>query len=193
MLDSVTLYSIITIGLAFILITLSAMMLKINRKKFVYGVVLSVIYTCLAVYYLCLVLLYPRSVLQKEVATQIPSSNTAEYQEENREEAVDFTVIITTEDNTFSLAPDGELEIKKETKFKIEKVVYPTSNQDEIKADIRGFAGNAMRNDLQDMGYWATYKDMKPRYAITGEKDKFEVQIKDGDKLLGSVYIKFVD
>ncbi|MCM8762474.1 MAG: hypothetical protein NC905_01035 [Candidatus Omnitrophica bacterium] len=192
MLDYVILSSVINIGIAFILITLSAILLKINRKKFVYGVALSVIYTGFAVYYLCLVLLYPHSILQKTVATTITPSNIIEYQEEKIEETGDFTVIITTEDNTFSLAPDGELEIKKGIKFKIEKVVY-SGNLENIKADIRGFAGNARKNDLQDIGYWVTYDDMIKRYMVKGEKDKFEVEIKEGEKLIGTIYIKFVD
>lgn len=192
MLSYVLLFSVINIGIAFILITLSAMLLKINKKKFMYGVVLSVIYTGFALYYLWLVLLYPHSVLQKVVETPITSSNTTEYQEENTEETVDFTVIITTENNTSSIAPDGELEIKKGTKFKIEKVVY-SGNPENIKADIRGFAGNARKNDLQDIGYWVTYDDMLKKYMVEGEKDKFKVEIKEGEKLLGIVYIKFVD
>lgn len=187
--DYTILSSIINIGIAFILIILSAMLLKINRKKFVYGVVLSVIYTGIAVYYLCLVLIYPHSVLQKEVANPITSSTTTEHQEE----MIDFTVIITTEDNTFSLVPDGELEIKKGTKFKIEKVVYPSDNPENLKADIKGFVGNVRKNDLQDIGYWATYNDMLKHWAVKGEKDKFEIQIKEGEKILGVVYIKFID
>ncbi|MCM8829526.1 MAG: hypothetical protein NC824_00800 [Candidatus Omnitrophica bacterium] len=193
MLNYGILSSIINIGIAFILITLSAILLKINREKFVCGVVLSVIYTGFAVYYLCLVLLYPHSVLQKTVTTPITPSKTIEPQRENTEETMDFTMIITTQDNTFSLAPDGELEMKKSNRFKIEKVVLSRSGSDEITADIKGFVGNARKNDLQDIGYWVTYNDMLKHWAIKGEKDKFEIQIKEGKKLLGVVYVKFID
>jgi len=191
MFDYATLFSIVNVGIAFILITLSAIMLKINKKKFAYGIVLSVIYTGLAIYELCLVSFYPRSILKEKVVTKnIPFSPS---QQENTKEDIDFTVIITTDDNTFSLAPDGELEIKKGTRFKIEKVVYPSGNPDEIKADIKGFAGNARSNDLQDIGYWVTYDDMLKHWAVKEDKDKFEVQIKKGEELLGKVYIKFID
>jgi hypothetical protein len=166
-------------------------MLKINRKKFIYGIVLSVIYAGFAIYELCLVSFYPRSILKEKVGTKnIPFSPS---QQENTKGDIDFTVIITTDDNTFSLAPDGELDIKKGTRFKIEKVVYPSGNPDEIKADIKGFAGNARSNDLQDIGYWVTYDDMLKHWAVKEDKDKFEVQIKKGEELLGKVYIKFTD
>lgn len=192
--DGIVLFSFVNLGITFLLITLSAILLKINKKKFIIGTIISVIYAGFALYYVFLTFTYPRSVLQKEMSTTPPPpASTTEPITEPSEEEPDFTVIITTEDNTFSLAPDGELEIKKGTKFKIEKVVYPTSNQDEIKADIKGFAGNARYNDLQDIGYWATYNDMIPRFAVKGEVDKYEIQIKKDKDLLGSVYIKFVD
>lgn len=194
MLDGI-LYSIVNIGISLILIILSWIMLKINRKKFFIGAVLSIIFTGLAVYYLCLVsFLYPRSVLpyiapEKKIPEEVSNPPSTEI-----EVSPDFTVIIVTEDNTFALAPEGELEIKKGTKFKIEKVVYPSGSSEEIKADIRGFAGNPRVNDLQDMGYWAAYSDMIKKYAVTGEKDKFEVLIrKDKKEIIGKVYIKFID
>jgi len=191
MFNYATLFSIVNVGIAFILITLSVIMLKINRKKFIYGIVLSVIYAGFAIYELCLVSFYPRSILKEKVGTKnIPFSPS---QQENTKGDIDFTVIITTDDNTFSLAPDGELDIKKGTRFKIEKVVYPSGNPDEIKADIKGFAGNARSNDLQDIGYWVTYDDMLKHWAVKEDKDKFEVQIKKGEELLGKVYIKFTD
>ncbi|MCM8760359.1 MAG: hypothetical protein NC832_01400 [Candidatus Omnitrophica bacterium] len=198
MMDYAILSSVINIGIAFIMIILSAMLLKINRKKFVYGVVLSVIYTGFAVYYLCLVLFFPHSAAQKAVATPITPSKTTFPEtrvstEENTQKVVDFTVIITTEDNTFSLGPDDELEIKKGMKFKIEKVVYSGGSPENIKADIRGFVGNARKNDLQDIGYWVTYGDMLKKYTVEGEKDKFKVEIKEGENLIGTIYIKFVD
>lgn len=187
------LVSIVNTGIAFLLITLSVIMLRINRKKFAFGVVLTVIFTFLSLYYLCLVsFLYPRSLLQKEIThkPQFLSSNIKK--EKTVEKERDFTVVIITEDNTFTLAPEGELEMKKGTKFKIEKVIYPSS-PDNITADIKGFAGNARTNDLQDIGYWVTYDDMLKHWAIKGEKDKFEVQIKDGKEVIGKVYIKFTD
>jgi len=191
MFNYAALFSIVNVGIAFILITLSAIMLKINRKKFIYGIVLSVIYTGFAIYELCLVSFCPRSILKEKVVTKnIPFSPS---QQENTKEDTDFTVIITTDDNTFSLGPDGELEIKKGTRFKIEKVVYPSGNPDEIKADIKGFVGNARSNDLQDIGYWVTYDDMLKHWAVKEDKNKFEVQIKKGEELLGKVYIKFID
>jgi len=192
MFDYATLFSIVNIGIAFILITLSAIILKINRKKFAFGIALSVIYTGFTIYYLCLVSFYPHSILKEKVVTSNTPLNTAS-QEKNIKEDTDFTVIITTENNTFSLAPDGELDIKKGTRFKIEKVVYPSGNPDEIKADIKGFAGNVRSNDLQDIGYWVTYDDMLKHWAVKEDKDKFEIQIKKGEELLGKVYIKFID
>jgi len=31
------------------------------------------------------------------------------------------------------------------------------------------------------------------RWAIEGERDKYEIVVKDGDRKLGSVYVRFID
>ncbi|MDD3726658.1 MAG: hypothetical protein PHI44_05630 [Candidatus Ratteibacteria bacterium] len=186
-------YSIVNISIAFILITLSVIMLKINRKKFVVAIVFSVIFTGLSLYYLCLVsFLYPHSVLKEEVAA--PENIPLDIgNQKDTSEKPDFIVIITTDNNTFSLVPEDELEIKKGTRFKIEKVVYPSGSPENIKADIKGFAGNARQNDQQDIGFWVTYSDMLKHWAVKGKQDTFEVEIKDGKDIIGKVYIKFID
>ncbi|MCX8082914.1 MAG: hypothetical protein N3D17_05930 [bacterium] len=196
MLERVFLFSFINIGLLLLLIILSVILLKINKKKFIFGAVITVIYGGIVLYYLCLIPQYSCSVIQKLQKEEIMQKNIPAPVKESTEaiqKSPDFTVIITTEDSTFTLAPEGELEIKKGTKFKIEKVVYSTNNTENIKADIRGFAGNQRENDLQDIGYWATYKDMIKKYAVNEEKNKFEIEIKEDKNVLGKVYIKFID
>jgi hypothetical protein len=192
MLDYLMLSSLINIGIAVLLITVLAMMVKVSKKKFVLGMVLSIIYAGFVIYYFCLVLFYPRSILKRDIVTvEVPLS--IDYQAESTEAGTDFTVIIVSGDGTFSLAPDGELEVRKEEKFKIEQVVYSSGSSDNIKADIKGFAGNSRNNDQQDIGYWVTYANMLRHWAVKGGKDKFEVQIREDNQLLGAVYIKFIE
>lgn len=192
MLDKAMLLALVNIGVAVILIAVLAMILKINRKKFAIGAALLVIYAGISIYYVCLVRSYPRSVLKQDIVTvTVPLSE--EHQIESEEEETDFMVVILYEDETFSLAPDGEIEVKKGGRFKIEKVIYKSADSEGIKADIKGFAGNARRNDQQDIGYWVTYANMLKYWAMKGEKDKFEVQIKEDNDLLGTIYIQFID
>lgn len=189
--------ALINIGIALVMFTLAAIMLKINRKKFLVAIIFSCIYLAVSSYYLFLACLAGRSsIMETQVVSPAPvqpgddegmPEDTAVLQEP------DFHVIIAVGNNSFTIAPGDELEIKKSVAFEIKEVQYLQGNKDNLKADLKGFAGNARFNDSQDIGYRITYKDIMKHWAVEGEKDKYEIIVKEGKEPLGSIYVKFVD
>jgi len=189
--------ALINIGIALVMFILAAIMLKIDRKKFLIAIVLSSIYLAGSLYYLFLAGLAGRSsIMETQVITPAPALQTESGDENIPEEVAaepDFHVIIAAGNNNFTIAPGDELEIKKNVAFEIKEVQYPKGNKDNLKADLKGFAGNARFNDSQDIGYKITYDNIMKHWAVEGEKDKYEIIVKDGNEPLGSIYVKFID
>lgn len=189
--------SVSVAGLALLMFILSTIIAGINRKKLFSALALSIVYSIFAVYYLYLSFFFKTPVFMMKNAAIKPQDTinnrfsevpTAEGQK------IDFFVVIQVDNDIFNISPDDEIEIKKDGRFKIKEVKYPQSKEGEdIKADLKGFAGNVRFNDGQDIGYWITYKDMMQHWSIEGEKDKFELVIKRAKKPVGRVYIKFID
>jgi len=199
MFRSEILLTLVNTGIALVMIALSAIMFRIGRKKFLFTIVLSVIYLAVDGYYLYLTFFVERpSIMETQVVKTEPLL-PPEYGTEKTEENIDstpepdFQVIILTGNHTFMVAPEDELEVKKNIKFQIKGVVYPEGNKENIKADLKGFVGNARFNDNQDIGYQITYDRIMKHWAVEGQKDKFEIIVKDGDTKLGSIYVRFVD
>ncbi len=189
--------SVVVVGLALLMFILSAIVIMINRRKLVFSLLLSVVYSLFAGYYLYLSFFVktPLSIMETEVIKpgkpteeifpKTPAVETAQS---------DFLVFIQFGNSTFEVAPEDEIEIKKGGRFKIKEVKYP---QEEgianIKADFKGFVGNTRFNDGQDIGYWITYDRVMKHWSIEGEKDKFEIIIKKDKEPIGSIYVKFID
>ena len=193
------LLTLVNAVIALVMLTLSVIMLRISRKKFFFAILLSAIYLAVDGYYAYLTFFVERpSIMETQVIKHQPPSNPEQGAEEMAGEKgiapePDFQVIILTGSNTFMVAPEDELEVKKNIKFQIKGVVCPSGNKENIRADLKGFVGNARFNDNQDIGYQITYDRIMKRWAIEGERDKYEIVVKDGDRKLGSVYVRFID
>ncbi len=192
--------ALINIGIAVVMFTLAAIMQTIGRKKFLIAIILSCIYLAVSAYCLFMALMAGRpSIMETQVIRPVrvaPAENQANNLNVPEEETVhepDFHVIIAAGNNNFTIVPGDELEIKKNVAFEIKEVQYPQGNKDNLKADLKGFAGNARFNDSQDIGYKITYDNIMKHWAVEGEKDKYEIIVKEGKEPLGSIYVKFID
>ena len=108
-----------------------------------------------------------------------------------KEEKVSFFVYIKVDGETLKVASGDEVEIQKDTKFKIEKVeTKPDIGY--VKGNFIGFVPKGRRNTGQDVGYWISYKSLRKNKAIDKNKTKFELVVKKGKKVLGKVYFKFI-
>lgn len=189
--------SLAVAGLALLMFVLSAIIVRINRKRFFVSLALSVAYSLFAAYYLYLSFFFtvPLSIMETEVIKpEMPINNTSPAVPAEEVQQPDFWVVIQAGTNTFEVAPEDEIEIKKTGRFQIKEVKYPKGDgTEDIRADLKGFAGNSRFNDGQDVGYWITYDSMMKHWSVEGEKDKFEIIVKNKKEPLGSIYVRFVD
>jgi len=184
-------------GMALLMFVLSTIIAGINRKRLFSALTLSIVYSLFAAYYLYLGFLFkaPVSIMETEVIKpENPITNIFPEAPAEEVKTPDFLVVIQMGNDTFDVAPDDEIDIKKNGRFQIKEVKYPQGDgSEDIRADLKGFAGNARFNDGQDIGYWITYKDMMQHWSIEGEKDKFEIVVKNRKEPMGSIYVRFVD
>jgi hypothetical protein len=187
--------SLVVAALAILLLIITGGIFSINRKKGWLSLLLSLIYVFFTGYYIYLTfyLKPPRSILKEDfiVSSAVKSSAVEEKKvpvpkEIKTEE--DTLVLLRIENHTISARLEDEIEISKDTKFKIENV--KTSGKD-VKANVIGFVGNRRRNDGQDIGYWIKYTDMMKRRALDKDGSKFKITIKSDNQQLGNIYIKF--
>ncbi|RKY30184.1 MAG: hypothetical protein DRP67_05020 [Candidatus Omnitrophota bacterium] len=168
--------------IAFILFIISDWLFLINRKKGAVAFILSLIYLFFIGYYSYLVFyLKPAHIVK-----------TSEKIEKISEEEKSSVSLVIEVDNHKIVVPSGdEIEVDKEAKIRIKRVLtnFPVKNP---KANFIGFVGNKRFNDGQDIGYLITYRKILKEKAI-GKKDRFRIDIKDGKKKLGEIYINFVD
>ncbi len=198
--------SIILISLSVILLIISAEITKLNRKKGIFSFILSLIFAGISCYYLYIIfyLSVPSSILKRELTLTSFQEKTTEMvkkqkeieaqkrvkQPVKKEEKVSFFVYIRVNGETLKIASGDEVELHKDTKFKIEKV--------ETKPDIGYVKGNFIgfvpkgKNTGQDIGYWISYKSLRKNKALDKNKTKFEFVVKKGKKILGKVYFKFI-
>ncbi|MCM8757113.1 MAG: hypothetical protein NC823_01365 [Candidatus Omnitrophica bacterium] len=170
-------------GLPFFLLGLSGVMLTIslifsffNRKKAIFCLVLSLIYLGLSGYYTYLVVGLPAP---PEVAKFIPA--TSEYPQ----------LVMKINGQEFVAEPDHALTVKKADKIELVKATAPDGR--EIKANLVGFVANPAANDGQDIGVEITYEQLDKKRALGPGKKRFKVELRDGQKVLGNIYLDFSD
>ncbi len=189
--------SLFVAGLALLMFILSTIIAGINRKKLFSVLALSIVYSLFALYYIYLSFFFkaPVSIIESAaIKPEGPISDILPAPPAQEVSVPDFIVVIQAGNETFNVAPEDEIAIKKDGKFQIKEVKYPQGDGAEnIRADLKGFAGNARFNDGQDIGYWITHKDMMQHWSIEGEKDKFEIIVKNRKELMGKIYVRFVD
>jgi len=180
--------SLIAVGIGMLLWILSLQLFNLNRKKGLASIILAFLYTIFAVYYLYLVLSVnaSTSIVEKDII-KLPETEVHEKSEKN-----EFFIVLHTDTDSFELADGDEIEIKKNMRFKIERVKTVPESKD-VKVDFKGFAGNQRYNDRQDIGYWITYDNVLKHWKVDKKKEKYEIQVLKGEEVLGSIYIIFVD
>lgn len=186
--------SIICGSLAILLLIISEQMFKINRKKSLTSFILSIIYTGVAGYYIYLsfYVKQPKSILKQEIVYSKSSFTSISPPDEKVEKKQEIFLVFEINGETVKSAIGDEIEISKKIKFKIKKIETDPPIKG-IKANFIGFIGNPRYNDGQDIGYWIRYNKLKKNKALDKRKEKFEIVLKKGKKILGRVYVKFVD
>jgi len=194
--------AVVLVSLSVILLIISEEMSRMNRKKGGFSFIISLIFTGISFYYFYIIFYQniPSSILKRELAlTSFQKKRTEtvkklkeiKKQPVKKEEKVSFFVYIKVNGETLKVAPGDEVEIHKDTKFKIEKVeTKPDTGY--VKGNFIGFVPKGRRNTGQDVGYWISYKSLRKNKAIDKNKTKFELVVKKGKKILGKVYFKFI-
>ncbi|HNS31390.1 MAG TPA: hypothetical protein PKN36_00225 [bacterium] len=206
--QNVEIISLVAAGISLILWIASANLFRLNRKKGIFSFILALIYSLFAGYYIYLartdstfssvMSVEPGESLMEQELAMMQGNNTNDESvaskeiSEMPEAGKDFLLFLEVGNNVFEVAEGDEIEINKKMRFRI-KEVRMASGTEGIKADFKGFAGNARFNDLQDIGYWIRYENILKRWKMEGEKEKYEIQILKERERLGSIYIVFVN
>ena len=104
----------------------------------------------------------------------------------------DFTLIIDINGSRVNAMQDDEIELGKLARLKLVEITGLRTDPT-TRANIVGFVANPRRNDGQDIGVSLTYAKLDRRRALDSRKERFKIEIKQGDSVLGLVYLKFVD
>ncbi len=160
-----------------------------NKKKGAVAFILSFIYLFFIGYYSYLIF-YP---VKYTPTLKIESIEPEKIKEtvSGQKEKSSISVVLEVDSHKIVVPAGDEIEVSKKAKFRIKKILsnFPIKNP---KANFVGFVGNKKFNDGQDIGYLITYNKILKKRAI-GKKDRFRIDIKDGKKKLGEIYINFVD
>ncbi|HOV22449.1 MAG TPA: hypothetical protein PLW95_07250 [bacterium] len=189
--------AVILISLSIILLILSEIVFITNRKKGWISFVLSLIFTGISYYYFLLFFyqnIQCSSVSKKSI--NLPVVKVEEKITEDgknidiKPEETSLLVYIEMDGAILEATSEDEIEIPKETKFRITKVEIKPERK-HIKANFVGFVPES-KNTTNDINFWISYKNIRKDKAIDKEKTKFELIIKSGNEILGKVYFKFI-
>ncbi len=174
------------LGLALVLITVSTIFFFFNRRKAFVCLIISLLYLGVAGYYAYLVLIFPPPF-------EILRSPAPESLSPVRGSFPDHPQLVMKVNNQEIVAdPDDELTIKKSATIELVRVNYSQSSQP-LKANFVGFVANPRYNDGQDIGVPITYDKIDKTRAVNRATNLFKVEIRQGEKVLGNVYLQFVD
>ncbi|HRR96161.1 MAG TPA: hypothetical protein P5150_05460 [Candidatus Ratteibacteria bacterium] len=189
--------AVILISLSIILLILSEIVFITNRKKGWISFVLSLVFTGISFYYFLLFFyqnIQCSSVSKKSI--NLPVVKVEEKITEDgknidiKPEETSLLVYIEMDGAILEATSEDEIEIPKETKFRITKVETEPERK-HIKANFVGFVPES-KNTTNDINFWISYKNIRKDKAIDKEKTKFELIIKSGNEILGKVYFKFI-
>ena len=195
--------SIIVLGLGFLVMVLSSWLMLINKKKGIVGIILSILFLSISIYYVFLCNLpKPQIVtvtdipiapvmLQQEKST-ISIAETTQKPVRDSTGSAPVALLLEVDSLELTVYPDNDIEINKNSAFKIKQIITNPPIK-KVKANVVGFIGNPRMNDGQDVGYSITYNQMSKRWATGEGKNKYKIEIKKGEELLGTVHITFVE
>jgi|LSQX01.2.fsa_nt_gb hypothetical protein len=187
-LQNIKILTFIISAISVILWVISVQLFKANKTKGTVSVILSLAYTLLAGYYIYLTF-FPYSsnlpITKQGLPKEAKTHQTLKSED-------DLTVVLEINGNTFEIVDGDEIEISTKRRFKIVEV-KGIKFEGEIKADFKGFAGNARTNDNQDIGYWITYDKVLKHWQLEGFKDKYEIQVLQGGEKIGCIYVIFTN
>lgn len=199
--------SIVAIGLGILILLVVELTFKINKKKALAGLVLSIIYLVFAGYYAYLAFSMERpGFLSKPEVIQIfpPGADVSKQDEKTVGEKAETTekaealsvvlesVVLEIDSHRVVAGPDDEIEMSKKANFKI-KSVKTNPTLEKVKANFVGFVGNPKYNDGQDIGYLILYGKIRKKLAVDKSKRKYKIDIVWEKENLGTIYIKYVD
>lgn len=197
----VEIVALILISLSIILLIVSEQSIRLNKKKGAFAFILSLIFTGISCYYLYLVFynkpassilkkeLYFKQPIMKETKSAKKSENKAIEKKVKTSQGAVF-VYIKVNGETLKVASGDEVEMHKNTKFKILKVETKPLMKN-VKANFIGFVPSG-KNTGQDIGYWISYKNLRKDKSLDRAKTKYQLTIKSGKKIIGKIYFKFV-
>jgi len=174
------------LGLALVLVTVSTIFFFFNRRKASVCLIISLLYLGVAGYYAYLVLIFPppAETLRSpapESLSPVPASSPTHPQ-----------LVMKVNGQEILAEAGDELTIKKSATIELVRVNYSQSSQP-LKANLVGFVANPRYNDGQDIGAQITYDKIDKARAVNRATNLFKVELKQGEKVLGNVYLQFVD
>ena len=185
-------------AIGFLGIVLSVILIKINRKKAIWAIIISCVYIALMLYYLYLAFYTTKECScicpPAPEGTQLNVAPKAAPEPEVSKSSTEQVAFESTASNS-SLTPNDDLAVDKTSIIKVTGALKNGQPQEGVKVNVVGFLPKAKRihNDGNKIGFPFTYKDMISKFAVDDNKSVFRVEIietKTKD-ILGTLYIKF--
>lgn len=179
--------SLFLAGITILMWFLTSILFNIKKKKGVVSLILPLVFTFFSAYYIYLVFYYKPvlSAFEEYGKTEKVIIKPKIENYKNKE----IFVVFQINGNYIKVGLDDEIEIKKNTPFVIEDI--EGIDKEKVKVNLIGFVGNLRHNDGQDIGYRITYDRLMKNKEVG--KGKYEIEVKEGNKKIGSIFIKFVD
>ncbi len=185
------------LGIGFLGIALSVVMIKINRKKAVWTIIISCIYIAVMFYYL-----YLAFCTREECSAVCPTAPQRQLTVPPKpapEPAVSKSsteqVAFEVNGEKFVVDADDDLVVDKTSIIKVTGALKDGQPQEGVKVNVVGFLPKEKRihNDGNKIGFPFTYNDMIKKFAVDDNKNVYRVEIRNTkDKsILATLYIKF--
>ncbi len=177
------------VGLGIVMLLISEWLVKLQKKKGIAGMLISLVFIGILGYYIYLVCYVKPALLSApdRLAPAAPGIVPSPP-----ETAIPLSVILEISGETVTAELGDEIEIRKTALFKIVGVKTP-GGREKLKANLVGFIGNPQYNDGQDMGYVISYGKIDKARALDSGRRRYKIEIKSGSDAIGDLYIKFVD
>ncbi|HPP66675.1 MAG TPA: M99 family metallo-carboxypeptidase C-terminal domain-containing protein [bacterium] len=176
----------ICVGISFLLLFLCFIMYPINRKKGHISLIITIVFMAVSIYYLYLAFSPGNNLAAGQ---QIPSQSkdVSTLQTSNQ-----IVLIAETNDGTQFIVENGDsIAIPSNMAIKIVGITQNGKPVENSRANVIGFTPKDSPSSNNDIGYQFSYQDMLKKFAIDEEKVVYRVEIKQNDKTLGEIYLKF--
>ncbi|HOJ39327.1 MAG TPA: hypothetical protein PK644_02535, partial [bacterium] len=172
------------LALAVLMLLVTFLFFLFNKKKAIVCLVISLVYLGVAGYYVYLVLFLPGPAQPVTAALPAPAPAAAVPDRPQ--------LILKVNGQEIVAEPDDELTVGKSATIELIKVVAPNC-QGPLKANFVGFEARPGVNDGQDIGAVITYDRIDRRRAVNRATNKYKIELKDNQKIIGRIYIEFTE